>query len=304
MSSPLHRVIPRPRETDRPGPVRSSRGRPPVAAETLTFDALGVGVAIRCADAKVRRLVATHYGQLRADVPRPSLRYTIRRAENAWRLDRDGRAPVAATDPGQLLLDLDQDVIVRVQQARSRLYFVHAGVLASGGRGVMLVAASGGGKSTTTWALVHHGFRYLSDELAPIDLTTLTVAPYPRALTLKAPPPDTYPLPSPTVVTSRGFHVTTAALPAGVQGHPVPLAAILFLQYPRGGARAASRRISAAQAGARLYANTLNALAHRNAGLDAAIQIARQLACFELVTADLPATCAVVSTALRSLRGA
>ena len=30
-----------------------------------------------------------------------------------------------------------------------------------------------------TWALSHHGFRYLSDELAPIDPGTLRVHPFP-----------------------------------------------------------------------------------------------------------------------------
>jgi hypothetical protein len=208
---------------------------------------------------------------------------------------------MTASDPGELILLLDQDLIVQLQRRRPELYFVHAGVLERGGRALMVVAPSGGGKSTTVWGLVHHGFRYLSDELAPIDVRTMRVHPYPRAITLKRRPPRAYPLPKRARSTSRGLHVPTAALAGGVGAHAVPLAAVFFLRYTPEAPGPALERIGTAQAGARLYANALNALAHPGDGLDAALRIAARTACFHLSTADLAATCALVQATLDGL---
>ncbi|MGH2794542.1 MAG: hypothetical protein ACRDKG_09580, partial [Actinomycetota bacterium] len=63
---------------------------------------------------------------------------------------------------------------------------VHAGVVvAPNGNAVVLPAASGGGKTTLTAALVRAGFDYLSDEMMAVDPTTLRVVPVPRSLFVK-----------------------------------------------------------------------------------------------------------------------
>ncbi|HEX9821821.1 MAG TPA: hypothetical protein VGD07_19640 [Methylomirabilota bacterium] len=269
----------------------------------LSLEILGVKVRIRCAEAETRALVTAHYRPMQRPVDTADLTYTVARPRRTWLLARDGVAPVAASDPGELLLLLDQDLIIQLQTLRADLYFVHAAVLESGGEAFMLVAASGGGKSTTAWGLVHHGFGYLSDELAPVDLGTMTVHPYPRALALKTLPPRSYPLPPTTLSSSRGFHVSTAGVPSGIGATAAPLAAVLFLRYAPGAGGPSVARISAAEAGARLYVNALNALAHPAEGLDAAIHIAGRTACFELSTAEVTATCALVRVTLDGLAG-
>jgi hypothetical protein len=163
------------------------------------------------------------------------------------------------------------------------------------------VGDSGAGKSTLTWALLQHGFEYMSDELAPIDAQEMRVLPYPRALCLKEAPPEPYALPSATLRTSRGLHVPTAG-----RGSAPPRArrlhAIFFL-----GPRVAVwgtpmvRSMSAAEAAARLLANALNPLSHAADGLDAALAIAGGAACFELRAGDLSATCALVGASLDEL---
>jgi hypothetical protein len=278
----------------RPGAARR-QGR------ALSLGVLGVGVRIRHGAAWPRTLLAAHYDCMRMPVATPDLTYTIAGGNGTFRLAVDGSPAMTATDPGQLLLKLDQDLIIQLQKCRPDLYFVHAGVLELAGRALMLVAPSGGGKSTTVWGLVHHGFRYLSDELAPIDVRRMMVHPYPRAVTLKSPPPRAYPLPGRARSTSRGFHVPTDAIAGGVAARAVPLAAIVFLRYTAGAAQPAIERIGAAQAGARLYANALNALAHPGDGLDAALHIAARTACFHVTTAALAATCALVKATLDGL---
>lgn len=273
---------------------------------SVSLRALGTRVRLTCADPAFLALATAHFGAMRA--PRTgaaaTLQYLVQPLNGRWRLVRNGRTCGAAGGPGELLLLLDQDLIVELQKIRPDLYFVHAAVLARAGAGVMLVAESGGGKSTTAWALAHHGFQYLSDELSPVGLAGLVVHPYPRALLLKRLPPAGYPLPEGMLVTWRGFHVTADRLPAGICGSPAPLRTIFFLRRRPAG-EGLVRRLGAAEAAARLYASTLNALAHPAHGLDAAVRITSRTPCFELITHDLAAACARVSqiTARERSRG-
>jgi hypothetical protein len=57
------------------------------------------------------------------------------------------------------------------------------------------------------------------------------------------------------------------------------------------------RPISAAEAGARLYANALNLLAHADRGLAPVLTLARAVPCYAVSTANLRQTCCL----LRSL---
>lgn len=244
--------------------------------------------------------MTTAYGSLQGDAEKTELDYTVRRrgAPAAFSIERAGREPLMARDEGGLLALFDEDLTVQLQTLRPDLYVLHAAVLKSGDGVVVLVARSGGGKSTLSWALLHHGFGYSSDELGPVDLETLHVHPYARALILKTDPPPSYRLGSSIVRTSRGFHVTATDMPGGVSTRPAPLAAIFFLHYRPDAPVPSVRAISAAEAATRLYANALNPLAHGGDGLDGAIRIATARPSFELIAADLGATCSLVATTL------
>jgi hypothetical protein len=200
-----------------------------------------------------------------------------------------------------LLFLFEKDVTMALQRVRSDLYFVHAAVLDWAGYAVMLVGASGAGKSTTTWALLHHGFRYCSDELGPVDLQTLEVYPYPHALCLKEVPPAAYPLPAQTLYTPSTLHIPTVALPSAPCTDPRRLAAIFFTQYCPEAAAPMVRPLRPAEAAVRLFAHALNPLAHAEEGLDGAIALVTCCRCFALHTAALPATCALVVRTLDEL---
>lgn len=62
---------------------------------------------------------------------------------------------------------------------------VHAAALERGGKALLLPAPSGSGKSTLCAALVHRGWRLLSDEFALIDFATGLVHPLVRPVSLK-----------------------------------------------------------------------------------------------------------------------
>ena len=217
-----------------------------------------------------------------------------------YRVLRHGNAyATESVTSSDLLYDIEKDVILELQHRNPSLFFVHAGVIASRGRASLLVAESGGGKSTSTWALLHNGYEYLSDELAPIDVDTRRVHPYPHALCLKRTPPGPYSLPLATMHLERTRHIPTSALPAVVIHEPCPIDAIFLLQFDPTARSPSLRRLSSAEAAARVYVNALNALAHCNNGLDAVLNIATHARCYALATAGLPETCDVITSVIR-----
>jgi hypothetical protein len=267
--------------------------------ELSVFDC---NIRIECPDDYARSLLVANYGWFQMQSKEPQLRYFINRerASQEFMITRDDVEPLLASDDGEFLFQFEKDMTIQLQKLRRELYFLHAAALEFAGRSFLLVAASGGGKSTTAWGLLHQGFRYLSDELAPVSLESMEVQPYPHAICLKKEPPKPYFLPDRTVYTSKTMHVPTKFLPSEVGRGPTPLLAIFFLQGPRSSAPGI-KLISKAEAAARLFANALNPLAHAGEGLDGAIEIVRRKPCFELTIADPSATVALVNNTVQSL---
>jgi hypothetical protein len=287
------------------GPPHGREGPALTTSDTIWLTAFERHVRVDCADRRLRILLALNYGQLAAEPAVPDLVYAVGRQSRgeggAFIIHRNGQPPLLAATEGHFLFLFEKDVTVELQKLRQDLYFVHSAVLRRAGGAFMLVGPPGSGKSTATWGLLHHGCEYLSDELAPVDLRTLEVLPYPHALCLKQVPPGPYRLPASTLRTWRALYVPAAALPGTASTCPAPLLAIFFCAYDPLATAPALRPLSGAEAATRLFVNTLNALAHPGGGLDGAIQIARRLPAFELVTAELPATCAVVAATLDGL---
>ena len=82
-----------------------------------------------------------------------------------------------------LALEMGLNLCVALQCFRHLIF--HAGVVEKDGAGVMIAAASGGGKSTLTAALMQEGARLLSDEFAILDMAAGALKAYPRPVSLK-----------------------------------------------------------------------------------------------------------------------
>jgi hypothetical protein len=196
-------------------------------------------------------------------------------------------------DVAGLLFHLDKHLTIALQRLRSDLFFVHAAVVGMGGRAAVLAAPPGTGKSTLTLALQESGFAYLSDELAPIDMRTMTVYPYSHALCLKSRPPAPYRLPPGTFDAGQRLHVPVEMLSGPTVKEPIPVAAVGFIQRVNAPPPALAW-ISSARAATRLMASVLNPLAHQGGGLDAALSISQAVPCFELESSDLERACAAL----------
>jgi hypothetical protein len=265
----------------------------------ILLDAIGCGVEIECRDVRAWNLLIANYGhmgQRRSAAPRPKLRYVVDSGVRpaGFSICRRGCGPLAAADDSEFLFLFEKDLTIELQKLRRDLYFLHAAALEFAGKALLLAAASGQGKSTTTLGLLHHGYRYLSDELGPVDLARMEVYPYPHALCLKQEPPGGHPIPAPVLRTSRTFHIPARHLPSPVVLKPTPLTTIFLLEYCPAAKSSALEAISTGEAAARLFTHALNPLAHADDGLEGVLEIARKIRCFRLRSADLHSTCRLI----------
>ena len=293
-----------------PMPAQSAQATPfaqpaqPDGAEATpaawTFQVLAQTVRIACDDATLAPVLRANFAALPAAdaFAEPDLDYRACRHPqgDGWLLLRHGHPPVAAPDLCELLYHLEKDLIIALQLRQPALLHLHAAALEFQGQAWLLAGDSGAGKSTTAWGLLHHGFNYLSDELSPVDLETLAVHAYPHALCLKRRPPGGPALPEDRLLDlGRTLHVPVAALPAAVGApSPCPLAGMLFVRHDPQLREPALRPLHPAEAGARLYVTTLNALAHARHGMDAVVGLAKSVPSWSLSTAGLDDSCRLV----------
>jgi hypothetical protein len=273
-------------------------GRPPSVhcGQLLHFRILEQRVQINCSVPAVRALLTANFGTMAAadDQGEPAdLRYMVSRAGETFTIAREGQDSLVGVGLGDMLFLLEKDITVELQKRRSDLLFLHAAAVEWEGRAYLFAADAGSGKSTTAWALLHHGFRYLSDELTPIDLDSLTVIPYPHAVCLKQSPPLPYELPERAIHLGRTIHIPIESLPAPA-AQAWPIGAVFLLRHRSGLETPELRELGRAEAGARLYATALNVLAHPNHGLDAVVRVAEHAPCFALDSADLSLTCDLI----------
>ena len=132
-----------------------------------------------------------------------------------------GRPPTLAPDVESLAYLLQAWIDGEVVRHVERLAAVHAGVVGYGDQALLLPAGSGSGKTTLVAALLERGARYLTDEIALLDEHG-QVYPYPRPLMMRDGPR----VPRP---------VSPSAFGAAVERGPLPVGAILFLDYRRDG---------------------------------------------------------------------
>jgi hypothetical protein len=271
--------------------------------DLLSLTVLGCDVAVQCEDAEAWGLLVANYGAMQGARAAGDWQYVVGRSQgsSAFFIMRAGQELLLAADESEFLWLFEKDLTIELQKRRHDLYFVHSAVLEWAGNACLLVGPSGSGKSTITWALLHDGYRYLSDELAPVDLQTLHVYPYRHALCLKDTPSRQYPLPEKSLSTAHALYIPLTEFSSWIGSGPVPLGATFFLHYSPQASGPAVHPISTAEAGARLFAHALNPLAHPGDGLDGALAIVTRSACFTLDTAELPATCALVTATLQRL---
>ncbi len=97
----------------------------------------------------------------------------------------DGKSPFKPLPLEQAFPMLEWGLNWCVSSHANRYLIIHAAVIEKNGHAAILPAPPGSGKSTLCAALVHRGWRLLSDELALIRIGDSNIAPLPRPVSLK-----------------------------------------------------------------------------------------------------------------------
>ncbi len=128
-------------------------------------------------------LHATDWIDFDVELAAPSLLRRWFRPQVNFRFD--GREPFKPLPQEQAFAMFEWGLNWCISNNAHRYLVVHAAVVARDDRALILPGSPGSGKSTLCAALVAHGWRLLSDEMALVSLCDRRVAPVPRPISLK-----------------------------------------------------------------------------------------------------------------------
>jgi GTPase SAR1 family protein len=112
---------------------------------------------------------------------------SIDRSGDRWTLRSEGRPLTAADDPWVLGASLRNLLTLRAVQGSPAVMPLHSSVVEKGGVHVVLTGQPMAGKTTLTLALLERGWRYVSDDMAPIDAASALARPFRKALSIRDP---------------------------------------------------------------------------------------------------------------------
>jgi hypothetical protein len=181
----------------------------------------------------------------------------------------------------ELLLLIKDEVRLQFMRSRPDLLWMHAGAVDDGTGAILLAGASGQGKSTLTTHLSALGWGFLSDDVAPVSMTSNTVVPFPQTPFRRV----------------KGHREVAAEelgslqreiveIPdAGVCRDAAAIRAIGFLEY-RSGSSPSLERLARGDAALELLRNATNFFDHRAAAVERAIQLVTDIPMFRLSYSD------------------
>lgn len=171
-----------------------------------------------------------------------------------------------------LLPLLQDEVRFHFMRRRPELLWLHAGAVARHGMAILLLAASGAGKSTITAILCERGWQFLSDDVVPIEIYSLKAIPYPQLPSRRVPGVEDWS--SEDLRTARREEVTIH--PSQVGSEPVTLGQLVFPHFVRDEV-ASLTLITPARAALEMLRNATNFCDHREAGVARAVVMARSI---------------------------
>ena len=216
---------------------------------TLAFEAYGVPISIEVSHAAILpRVEGLLPPGSRTSEPGPDdHRFRLLSDDDGvtFRVESYGRSMPGSVEVEVVLAILHRQIRSHVAQFAPDRVFVHAGVVARGGRAVLIPGMSFSGKTTLVFELIHAGAEYYSDEYAVLDPDGL-VHPYAKPLSLRS---------------SNGSFRTDQPVDeiGGTTGEaPLPVGLVVVTEY-RPDATWEPRRLTAGEGVLALLANTVTA---------------------------------------------
>lgn len=231
--------------------------------------------------------------------PQASYRLRARAGGAGFTVELDGAELFADPSPATALDYFFWHVDDTAARRERRRLLVHAGVVvAPSGQAVVLMAPSGQGKSTTTYALVRAGFGHLSDEYAVVDPGSMTLSAYPRPITLRPGARSWFPEAAALAVapsdSSGGVRIPVSRLRPGALAALASPGWLVVLNHEPAG----ETRLSPISRGNALMHMAPQTFGFRDRApqlLPAMAELARRSETYALTTRDVPSAVAAVS---------
>lgn len=275
---------------------------PRVGAEStrsLSFRILNYPAVVAVPDLEAHEAVRAIFGgfppHVGSDEDQP--RYTLTREERGhWCVRVGGRRTSLSSDLADAVVALEWQVVSDMLHATRGGFHLHgAALLAPSGEASLLVlGASGAGKTTLALALMARGFLPFADDIVFIDPDTLVPRALQRAFHVDA---------STRALVERSLHRPAIQLDGLPGGYVLPLhwatrdAPVRTIVFPtvRPDELPAATRLTIAEATARLlpFSTTLEEAPQR--ALSVAARLTARAACYGLVCGDLDITVDLVA---------
>lgn len=129
--------------------------------------------------AEVREYVADTFRHMLVPSVRNSAgKLEFNRTADGYSLRSEATLDYANMSLESLIPLIKDEVRLQFMRARPDLLWMHAGAIARSGGALLLAGKSGQGKSTLTTYLCEHGWRFLSDDVAPVRMDVDRVIPF------------------------------------------------------------------------------------------------------------------------------
>lgn len=266
------------------------------------FHALDFEFSVRSTDAALGRYLDRVLRPLATDGHAAAPTYSVvtcPRSGNC-RLEFDEEILIEAAAPSLTVSHILWDVNRRaVAASSSRYLLVHASAAEHSGSALLFPASTESGKTTLVAALVEAGLGYLTDEVVAIEPETLTVIPYPKALSLD---PGSWvvlqnldPHLNALEATYAGnqWQVDPHAIRMGSVAGPCPPRFVVLPSYQVGSTTSLTS-LETPEAVVALAQNSFNLPEHGQVALESYAAIAQQSRCFRLTVGDLGEACRLV----------
>ena len=164
--------------------------------------------ALRCATAELAYAIEPLFAHLRVEVAEGPW-FEVAGHDDGFTGWRDQQGLFATSTLDGAVLGLFSAILHYACAERDSIATLHAGAVSDGHTALVLAESGGNGKSTLTAALLTRGYRYLSDDLVPLERGSGHAVPVPICLNLK---PGSIPI-------LAGFYPELPSLPAWRSGN-------------------------------------------------------------------------------------
>ncbi len=150
----------------------------PVAEQFISFD--GQQIRLRTNVPAVKAFIEDEYSLMLAESGQSIAGdCSVTRESSGMELRMGEEVRIWGMSQAEALGQVKHEIVSQFIRSRKNLLWLHAGAAERGGKALLLPGGAGYGKSTMVTELIGKGWRYLSDEIAPLGMESDVVIAYP-----------------------------------------------------------------------------------------------------------------------------